>query len=177
MYPSTFLRLAWCLAFAVSISVVKARPVIQTTSPIEMAQPDSGTCEMAFIPHHHRIEEHGEILYHEARNDRVDDSNDLRLDRDVGCDPAIVINASGFGAGDLDYIEELEQEREHWVADQVYMRQADAILALQDEHLWNDFAENNHGIGYLDRTRQIIQGLICLLPDKAKHYTTCPKSA
>ncbi|KAK9328326.1 hypothetical protein V1520DRAFT_346408 [Lipomyces starkeyi] len=183
MYPSTFPRLAWCLAFAVSISVVKARPVIQTTSPIALAQRDSGTCEMVFIPYHHKIEEHGgktddwELLYHEARKDRLDDSNDLRLDRNVGCDPAIVITASEFGAGDLDYIEELEQERERWIADQGYMRQADAILALQDDHLWNDFGENNHRIGYLDRTRQIIQGLICLLPEKAKQYTTCPKSA
>ncbi|KAK9388412.1 hypothetical protein V1515DRAFT_598779 [Lipomyces mesembrius] len=183
MYPSTFPRLAQCLAFAVIISIVKARPVIQTTSPIALAQPNSGTCEMAFIPHHHRIEEHGgttddwELLYHEARNDRVDDSNDLRLERNVGGDPAVVVSASEFGAGDLDYIEELEQERERWIADQEYMRQADAILALQDDHLWNGFGGNNHGIGYLDRTRQIIQGLICLLPEKAKQYTTCPKSA
>ncbi|KAK9355022.1 hypothetical protein V1523DRAFT_406606 [Lipomyces doorenjongii] len=181
MYPSTFPRLAWCLAVAVTISVVKALPVIQTTSPIALAQPHSGTCEMAFVPHHHGIEEHGgktddwELLYHDAGNNRVDDANDLR--RIVGCESAVVISASEFGAGDLDYIEELEQERERWIADQEYMRQADAILALQDDHLWNDFGGNNHGIGYLDRTRQIIQGLICLLPEKAKQYTTCPKIA
>ncbi|KAK9246562.1 hypothetical protein V1506DRAFT_535055 [Lipomyces tetrasporus] len=192
MRSSTFPRLAAWLAFMAYFSAVGARPVVITaSSSLALAQPDSGTCEMPVLPHIHRIEEHGgkneywDLLYHEPRTDGSDDSEDLEGAEFVDCDQAIVMNDPKFGAGDLDYVEELEQEKEHWIADQLYMRQADVIQALQDQHVWNGFDENSQSNrdtnrredGYLDRTKQVIQGLICLLPDKAKRYTTCPKSA
>ncbi|KAK9325333.1 hypothetical protein V1517DRAFT_314631 [Lipomyces orientalis] len=190
MRSSTFPQLAAWLAFLAYFSSAGARPVVSTaSSPVALAQPDSGTCEMPVLPHNHRIEEHGgrnedwDLLYHEPRTDGFDDSEDLEAAQFVDCDQAIVMNDPKFGAGDLDYVEELEQEKARWIADQVYMRQADVIQALQDQHVLNGFGEKSQQDssrredGYLDRTKQVIQGLICLLPEKAKYYTTCPKSA
>ncbi|KAK9235950.1 hypothetical protein V1525DRAFT_408531 [Lipomyces kononenkoae] len=181
MYSRTVARLAASLAFLISIPAVRARPFITATSPLGPDQLDSG---IYFSQQQHRIEEHGGntegsgFLYRTAPSHSVADGPNVEWD------PAIVINPHEFGAGDLDYIEELEEERQRWMADQRYMREADAIKALEDDQLWNDFGENNHRnresnhqeLAYLDRMRQVIQGLICLLPDKAKQYTTCPKS-
>ncbi|KAK9370411.1 hypothetical protein V1509DRAFT_617698 [Lipomyces kononenkoae] len=179
MYYSTIPRIATFLALLISLPAVRARPFIAAKSALGPVQLDSVTC---FSPQQQRIQGHGGNTV--DWENREDDEPDVQIGHNVECDPAIVINGPGLGAGDLDYIEELEEERQNWIADERHMREADVIIALEDEQLWNDFGENNHrnmqtydeDLGYIDTIKQVIQGLICLLPEKAKHYTTCPKN-
>ncbi|KAK9467920.1 hypothetical protein V1512DRAFT_260358 [Lipomyces arxii] len=100
--------------------------------------------------------------------DHHDDDDYVSCDATVGCDE----NDDAIDVSDRVYLRELDRDRQQWLEDQTRLTDSDLFAVLGDRPVSHLLVQDNFITG---SSKQILQGLLCMLPERAKHYTTCPQ--